>query len=100
MIQALQSMFQLIMQEGWSEVMSEVMCHKDTWLPINFYFIFLHLIASLVGRPHLHRSLKPSRLSVSSNPSRNAYCTSTKEIHSERSLFPCTTLHYALDYFF
>ena len=42
-------MFQLIMQEGWSEVMSEVMCHRGTWFPINFYFICLHLIASLVG---------------------------------------------------
>ena len=41
-------MFQLIMQEGWSEMMSEVMCHSSLWIAINFYFIILHLIASLV----------------------------------------------------
>ena len=46
--QALQAMFQLIMQEGWSEVMSEAMCHDKKWIAINFYFILLHLIASLV----------------------------------------------------
>ena len=61
--QALQSMFQLIMQEGWSEVMSEVMCHKPLWLLINFYFICLHLFASLVGVVSLSLSLSLSQLS-------------------------------------
>ena len=47
--QAMQAMFQLIMQEGWSEVMSEAMCHRPEWFLINIYFILLHLFASLVG---------------------------------------------------
>ena len=41
-------MFQLLMQEGWSQLYSEFQCRRDwLWLLINFYFIILHLIASL-----------------------------------------------------
>ena len=42
-------MFQLVMQEGWTELMSEVMCLRPEWWIINFYFIVLHLFASLVS---------------------------------------------------
>ena len=42
-------MFQLVMQEGWSQLTSEIMCHRDgSWIVINFYFILLHLCASLI----------------------------------------------------
>ena len=41
-------MFQLLMQEGWSQLYSEFQCRRDGWwVLINFYFIILHLIASL-----------------------------------------------------
>ena len=47
--QALQSMFQLVMQEGWTELMSEIMCGRDNiWWLMNIYFIVLHLFGSLV----------------------------------------------------
>lgn len=47
-IQSFESMFQLLMQEGWSQLFSELQCRRDgvSYL-INFYFIVLHLIASL-----------------------------------------------------
>lgn len=42
-------MFQLLMQEGWSQLFSEIMCHRDIyWFFINLYFILLHLFASLI----------------------------------------------------
>lgn len=47
-------MFQLVMQEAWSEVMSEVMCRRPEWWLINLWFIILHLFASLVS-PFLRR---------------------------------------------
>jgi len=47
-VQSIESMFQLLMQEGWSQLYSEFQCRRDGWwLLINFYFIILHLIASL-----------------------------------------------------
>ena len=46
---ALESMFQLIMQEGWTELMGEIMCRRDSvWWLMNIYFIVLHLLGSLV----------------------------------------------------
>ncbi len=48
-LQSFQSMFQLLMQEGWSQLYSEIMCRRDYWfIVINIYFILLHLIASLI----------------------------------------------------
>ena len=48
-MQALQSMFQLVMQEGWTELMGEIMCGRDNiWWLMNIYFIVLHLFGSLV----------------------------------------------------
>ncbi len=48
LFQSFESMFQLLMQEGWSQLYSEFQCRRDgLWLLINFYFIVLHLIASL-----------------------------------------------------
>ena len=42
-------MFQLVMQEGWTEVMGEVMCHRNGWwVLINAAFIGLHLLGSLI----------------------------------------------------
>lgn len=42
-------MFQLLMQEGWSQLFSEIMCRRDVvFIFINIYFILLHLIASLI----------------------------------------------------
>lgn len=42
-------MVQLVMQEGWTELMSEMMCHRDgVWWLMNIYFIVLHLFGSLV----------------------------------------------------
>jgi len=47
--QGFASMFQLVMQEGWTEVMGEVMCHRDKWwIFINIGFIVLHLLGSLI----------------------------------------------------
>lgn len=41
-------MFELLMQEGWSQLFSELQCRRNVWSYfINLYFIFLHLIASL-----------------------------------------------------
>ncbi len=44
-------MFQLVMQEGWTELMGDIMCHRPNfqWWIINFYFIVVHLFASLVS---------------------------------------------------
>ena len=42
-------MFQLVMQEGWTQLTSEVMCLRTEWWAMNFYFIVLHLFASLVS---------------------------------------------------
>lgn len=48
-IQALQSIFQIVMQEGWTELMGEIMCHRDRiWWLMNIYFIVLHLLGSLI----------------------------------------------------
>lgn len=48
-IQAFQSMFQLVMQEGWTELMGEVMCNRSvSWVFINIGFIMLHLLGSLI----------------------------------------------------
>lgn len=48
-IQALQSIFQIVMQEGWTELMGEIMCHRDhIWWLMNIYFIVLHLLGSLI----------------------------------------------------
>lgn len=48
-LQSFQSMFQLLMQEGWSQMASEIMCHRDIiFFFINLYFIILHLFASLI----------------------------------------------------
>lgn len=42
-------MFQLLMQEGWSQLYSEIMCRRDwSFIFINIYFILLHLISSLI----------------------------------------------------
>ena len=42
-------MFQLLMQEGWSQLFSEIMCKRDVFfIFINLYFIILHLFASLI----------------------------------------------------
>lgn len=42
-------MFQLLMQEGWSQLFSEIMCRRDIYFFfINIYFIILHLFASLI----------------------------------------------------
>ena len=42
-------MFQLVMQEGWTELMGEIMCRRDGfWWLMNIYFIILHLFGSLV----------------------------------------------------
>lgn len=42
-------MFQLVMQEGWTELMGEVMCHRTgSWVLINAAFIGLHLLGSLI----------------------------------------------------
>ncbi len=43
-------MFQLVMQEGWTELMGDVMCHRNmgSWVPINVAFIGLHLLGSLI----------------------------------------------------
>lgn len=47
--QAFQSMFQLLMQEGWTQMFSEIMCNRDwVYFLINIYFIMLHLLASLI----------------------------------------------------
>ena len=49
LMQSFQSMFQLLMQEGWSQLFSEIMCHRNYYfILINLYFIILHLIASLI----------------------------------------------------
>lgn len=46
--QSFGSMFQLLMQEGWTQLFSELQCRRNVWSYfINFYFILLHLIASL-----------------------------------------------------
>lgn len=48
-MQSFQSMFQLLMQEGWSQMFSELMCRRDwIFILINLYFIILHLFASLI----------------------------------------------------
>lgn len=48
-MQSFQSMFQLLMQEGWSQLFSEIMCHRDiVFFFINLYFIILHLFGSLI----------------------------------------------------
>ena len=52
--QALQSMFQLVMQEGWTDLMSELACHRPYWLPIMLYVILLHLFASQVRLTSMH----------------------------------------------
>ena len=42
-------MFQLLMQEGWSQLFSEIMCRRNiSFFFINIYFIILHLFASLI----------------------------------------------------
>ena len=42
-------MFQLLMQEGWSQLFSETMCRRnDAFFIINFYFFLLHLFFSLI----------------------------------------------------
>ena len=42
-------MFQLLMQEGWTQMFSEIMCRRDwVYFFINIYFIMLHLLASLI----------------------------------------------------
>ncbi len=47
--QGFQSMFQLVMQEGWTELMGEVMCKRNgSWVLINVAFIGLHLFGSLI----------------------------------------------------
>ena len=42
-------MFLLVMQEGWTELVGEIMCRRDNiWWMMNIYFIILHLFGSLV----------------------------------------------------
>ena len=42
-------MFLLVMQEGWTGLVGEIMCRRDNvWWLINIYFIVLHLFGSLV----------------------------------------------------
>ena len=68
--QALQSMFQLVMQEGWTDLMSELVCHRSYWLPIMVYVVLLHLFASLVRLHPSSPSLPLSPLSpLSPSPS-------------------------------
>ena len=47
--QAFESTFQIVMNEAWTDVTSEVMCRSSYWFVTNFYFIVIHLFSSLVS---------------------------------------------------
>ena len=48
LFQSFGSTFQIVMNEAWTDVTSEVMCRSKYWFVTNFYFIVIHLFSSLV----------------------------------------------------
>jgi len=46
---AFRNTFQVVIGEGWSEVMSELMFRNKFWAVTNILFILTHLVASLVS---------------------------------------------------
>jgi len=48
-IGAFRSTFQVVIGEGWSEVMGELMFRNKFWVVTNILFILTHLVASLVS---------------------------------------------------
>jgi len=49
-IGAFRSTFQVVIGEGWSEVMSDVMFRNKFWAVTNILFVLTHLVASLVSQ--------------------------------------------------
>ncbi len=49
LLQAFVATFQIVMNEAWTDVTSEVMCRSKYWFVTNLYFIVIHLFSSLVS---------------------------------------------------